>query len=77
MACIIVKNNRPLRLENALVDGGVLVFATEQEAEYYGARGVDIFNPVDFGIDPTPNVRAVDVTEDDCSFEFKCNGRWQ
>lgn len=76
MAYVIVQNNRPLKLQNALVDGGYLVFATEQEAKDYGA-GVDIFRAKDFGIESTPNVRAVNVTEDDCSFQFKYNNRWQ
>lgn len=77
MTFVIVYNNRPFRLENALVDGCYLVFATEQEAKDYGARGVDIFPAKDFGIESAPNVRAVDVAEDDCSFEFKYNNRWQ
>lgn len=77
MSYVIVHNNRSFRLENALVDGGVLVFATEQEAKDYGARGVDIFPARDFGIESAPNVRVVNATEDDCSFQFKYNNRWQ
>lgn len=77
MAYVIVKNNRPLKLQNTLVDGGYLVFATEQEAKDYGAKGVDIFRAKDFGIESAPNVRAVKMTEDNCSFEFKYNNRWQ
>ncbi len=77
MAYVIVQNNQPVKLQNALVDGGYLVFATEQEAKDYGARGVDIFPAKDFGIESTPNVRAVNVTEDDCSFQFKYRNGWQ
>ena len=74
---VIVKNGRPVRLENSCVDGGYLVFATVQEAKDYGAVEAEIFIAKDFGIESTPNVRAVNVTEDSCDFQFKYNNRWQ
>ena len=77
MTYVIVQNNRPLKLQNSLVDGDYLVFATVQEAKDYDAKGVDVFPAKGFGIESAPNVRAVNVTEDDCSFQFKYNNRWQ
>ena len=73
---IIVQNSRPLKLQNSIVDGGYLVFATVKEAKDYGAKSVEISPAKDFGINLTPNVKAINVTEDDCSFQFKYNNRW-